>query len=237
MKWLRWAGIGLMAGLLAVPTAWAEGKLVYEMQDIQVEYAAEFKAYPVDAAGNRIVTAPKPTVGQAVYGSNGVTGSVYGSVTDSVYGGQPPVAHPPVPSEDPNVLTVLYGIVRLTNGNGYSFKEEFIKVQDSEGFERALSNGGTTEYFPGSYRFSKQFTNFAVGKKLEGSAVVKDYVGPWRTINLMRSFDEYQNLNGLKLWFESNGKSADPFWEKLMSNRYEVDLSTYKYAGNQGAVK
>lgn len=202
---------GLLAFLLLSGTAGAEGKVVYSMKDVKVEYAAEFKAYALDAGG-------KATVTGAVYNGT-VTGSVYGE--EALGAGE---------------LDVLYGVVQLIQQDGGSFKEEFIKVRGADGSVRALSNGGSYEYYPGG-RFSRIHTEFAIGKKLEGKAVVKDYKGPWRTVHLDRAFDDYQNLTGLDLSFHTTGVSDDPFWEELMKHTYRVDLSTYKYSGNQGAVK
>jgi hypothetical protein len=184
-------------------------KVKYDFDQVKVQYAAEFTAYPAGSG--------KPPV---------VTHSVYGSVYGAVY------------QEGPKPIQVLYGVVTLSGGNGGGVTEQFIKVTEGASSVRALSNGGGWEYYgqeQGNYTQIKAVnTNFVTGKKLEGSSVVKDYSEGWKAINLKRSFDLYQNMTDISISFQWDGKGpSDPFFQRLTQTSYTVDMSTLKHVGNQ----
>ncbi|OXM82645.1 hypothetical protein [Paenibacillus rigui] len=188
----------------AEKTALKPGALKYEMQDIKVQYAAEFTAYPKS-------TAKKSEAGA--------------SVNTAVYGGT-----------NPGPIKVLYGVVKLTNPGGSSFTEEFIRVSDGTHSVRALSNGGGPIYGNGSQVRGRK-TEFVTGKKIEGSAVIKDYSEGWKTIQLTRNWDEYGNPMSMSIGFQWNLKgTADPYFQQLTETKYEIDLTTLKFTGTNQAV-
>lgn len=149
--------------------------------------------------------------------------SVSNSVYASVYEAKP--------------IQVMYGVVKLTNMNGSTFTEEFIRVSDGTHFARGLSNGGGPIYNANS-QVRGQDTEFVTGKKLEGSSVVKDYSAGWKTIRLTRNWDDYGNPMKIAISFKWDLKgTADPFFQKLTETQYQIDLSTLRHTGGNQAVQ
>jgi len=141
------------------------------------------------------------------------------TVTDSVYSSSEP-------------LHVLYGVVSL--GAGGDRKEEFIRVGEGSEFTRALSVGGSWDNYATGGEYRVMSTEFATGKTLEGTSVVKDYSAGWKTIKLTRTLDYAGQMKGLALSFKWDlAGSADSFFAKLASTSYTVDMDSLKQVGQQ----
>ncbi|MFD0678078.1 MULTISPECIES: hypothetical protein [unclassified Paenibacillus] len=136
----------------------ASTPITYIFDQVKVLYVLEFTARPSGSVedNSNVLTIAKP-----------VTGNVYGSVSDSVYGKPQPVSA--------NEIRVLYGVVELGSGAA-AFTEEFIKIDGGISSARSLAGGGKRDFYDSQYsRLRAINTYFNIGKKLEGNKVIKDY--------------------------------------------------------------
>jgi hypothetical protein len=148
-------------------------------------------------------------------------GTTKPSVTTSVYEA--------VYNQTASPLKVLYGVVKLTMFNGSSFTEEFVSVTDGVYSTRGLSVGGG--------RFNPT-TDFATGKMLAGSSVVKDYSTGWKTFKLIHLWDNAGNPTQFDISFNWDLQGPkDPFFQKLTETSYVTDLSSFHHVGGIPGVK
>ncbi|MNR28196.1 hypothetical protein D3C85_1455110 [compost metagenome] len=120
---------------------------------------------------------------------------------------------------------------------GYTFTEEFISVTDGVYSARGLSNGGGPIYNVNN-QVRGQNTEFVTGKKLAEKSVVKDYSDGWKTIRLIRNWDNYANPLDFTISFKWDlVGSVDPFFKKLTETEYVIDLTTLRHKGASQAVQ
>ncbi|MDR6554262.1 hypothetical protein [Paenibacillus qinlingensis] len=195
---------------LAVPV-WGAEQNVMKPGGITYEMKEISVQYAAEFTANPVAKAGKPTVSTSVY--------------DAVYNN---AAKP---------LQVLYGVVKLTTMQGNSFTEEFISVTDGVHSVRALSNGGGPIYNVNK-QVRGQSTEFVTGKKLTDKSVVKDYSDGWKTIRLVRNWDDYANPMGFTISFKWDLVGpTDAFFQKLTETSYVIDLTTLRQKGANQAVQ
>jgi len=140
------------------------------------------------------------------------------TVTSAVYGADQPIH-------------VLYGVVSL--GAAGDSKEEFIRVSEGSDFTRGLSNSFSWDnYGDANAKGRILSTEFATGKTLEGSSVVKDYSAGWKIIKLTRTVDYAGEMQDLAISFKWDlAGAADAFFAKLTGTGYTVDMASLKQVG------
>lgn len=181
----------IICTVLVASTIFAKDTVKYNFDEVEVVYAAEFKAIPIKKDNDWL--------------------------TDIAGGKNEPVK-------------VLYGIVLLERDGVSLVCEEFIKVSGRKGTQRFLSNSSSYEYYNGTNICRSAKTLFWSAKRIKGSAVVKDFTKPIKSLVLYREYDENKKIKSFMLTTQENKFDVQGVWKE---NFYEGNLDTVVYSGDK----
>jgi len=115
-----------------------------------------------------------------------------------------------------NPIIVTYGVVELkqtlSNGEVFSFTEEFLKITGNKESKRFLVNTISVNYYDeeqGIFKVpSKIASGFWSAKVIRDNQVVKDFTPPIYQAVISRLFDRNKNLTNFSLSFSTNESKA-----------------------------
>ncbi|MBP3963814.1 hypothetical protein [Paenibacillus lignilyticus] len=129
-------------------------------------------------------------------------------------------------------IQLMYGILHLYSGDRY-IDEQFIKMSGEGGSERFLSNSMRKDYFDSNGALlSQSSVQFWSGKKLDGTAVVKEMNQPQKSVTLVQAFDPQGNVTGFNFYAQPlifPGDAWDPFANYVGS--YTSDPNSLQHTG------
>lgn len=111
--------------------------------------------------------------------------------------------------------------------------EEFIQFEGLGGSERFLVNSRGFEYYEGTNKVKTIKSQYWSAKQIQGSAVVKDFNGPIKSVVMWREFDEKQNMTAVRIacYIDYGATNQHIYLERPDSNYYKGSMDTLKYEG------